>query len=151
MEFITNEKSKSLVVYEGFKFRFHKILENDVQRWPCCKLLLKTSVTNEIIEKNTLTTSMTDVTIPFWVVKSLIINQNEKQLEKICVRPFKVIIEIELRTENILGYRSKGVSLIRHRIHLSRFSVHSKLLKSSKEKITNTGEIFLIVNDEQSF
>lgn len=67
------------------------------------------------------------------------------------VRPFKVIIETELRTENTLGYRSKGVSLIRHRIHLSRLSVQSKLLKSSKEKTTNTGENFLIVNDEQSF
>lgn len=53
MEFITGEMSRTLVVYEEFKFRFHKILENDVQRRPCCKWLVKTSVTNEIVEKHT--------------------------------------------------------------------------------------------------
>lgn len=141
MEFITSENSKSLVVYEGFKFRFHKILKSDVERWPLCKWLLKTSVTNEIIEKNT---DHKHDRCDYTVLSRQKLNnkQNEKQREKICVRPFKLIIETELRTENILRYCSKGVSLIRHKIHLCRFSVHPKLLKISKEKATNTCEKF---------
>jgi hypothetical protein len=29
MEFVNSEKSKSIILYEGYKFRFHKTLKND--------------------------------------------------------------------------------------------------------------------------
>jgi hypothetical protein len=30
-----SERNKTLKVVDGFKFRFHKMLKNDIQRW-CC-------------------------------------------------------------------------------------------------------------------
>ena len=32
-----NEKLKELRVIDGFKFRFHRIMKNDIQRWACTK------------------------------------------------------------------------------------------------------------------
>jgi len=57
MEFVNSEKSKPIIFYEGYKFRFHKTLKNDVQRWPCsvqsCKCFLKLSPLNKIVDSNT--------------------------------------------------------------------------------------------------
>lgn len=36
MEFSISEKNKKIVIIEGFKFRFQKLLRNDIQRWCCC-------------------------------------------------------------------------------------------------------------------
>jgi len=52
-----SEKSKPLIIYEGYKFRFHKTLQNDEQRWPCCvkncNFFIKLSSSNIIVESNT--------------------------------------------------------------------------------------------------
>ena len=57
MEFVNSEKSKPIILYQSYKFRFHKTLKNDVQRWPCsvksCKCFLKLSPLNVIVESNT--------------------------------------------------------------------------------------------------
>uniref|UniRef100_A0A8D8UZF9 FLYWCH-type domain-containing protein n=1 Tax=Cacopsylla melanoneura TaxID=428564 RepID=A0A8D8UZF9_9HEMI len=44
MEFITSERSKTLLVFEGFKFSFQKLLKGDVERWICCTKSCKCSV-----------------------------------------------------------------------------------------------------------
>jgi len=38
---MTSEKNKSVVVKYGHKFRFHKMSNNVVQRWTCCKCTCK--------------------------------------------------------------------------------------------------------------
>jgi len=35
MDFMSSEKGKKIIIEDGFKFRFHKMLRNDVQRWKC--------------------------------------------------------------------------------------------------------------------
>ncbi len=37
MECMLSEKQKEIRIIEGFKFRFHKMLQGEVQRWTCCK------------------------------------------------------------------------------------------------------------------
>lgn len=37
MEIMISEKNKTIIVKYGYKFRFHKMLNNDVQRWTCCR------------------------------------------------------------------------------------------------------------------
>jgi hypothetical protein len=57
VEFVYSEKSRLLIIYDGYKFRFHKTLKDDVQRWPCCfkncKCFIKLSPPNIIVEINT--------------------------------------------------------------------------------------------------
>jgi len=38
---MTSEKGKQIIIEDGFKFRFHKMLQNDVQRWKCCLNMCK--------------------------------------------------------------------------------------------------------------
>ena len=49
-----SEKGKNLVLRDDFKFRFHKPLADDVQRWACtdkkCKAFMKRSSTGCIID-----------------------------------------------------------------------------------------------------
>ncbi|CAI6344328.1 unnamed protein product [Macrosiphum euphorbiae] len=57
MEFVYSEKSKPhIIIYNGYKFRFHKTLQDDVQR-PCCfknfMCFIKLSPSNIIVESNT--------------------------------------------------------------------------------------------------
>ena len=35
MDVMKSERNKTLKIVDGFKFRFHKFLNNDTQRW-CC-------------------------------------------------------------------------------------------------------------------
>lgn len=53
---MVSEKGKDLFILDGDIFRFHKLLKNDVQRWPCvkksCKAFLKLNPSKEIVEKN---------------------------------------------------------------------------------------------------
>lgn len=57
MEYIFSEKSKPLILMDGYKFCFHKILSNDIQRWTFSKSsfkrYLKFKSNNEITESNT--------------------------------------------------------------------------------------------------
>jgi len=52
---ILSEKNKTLFNIDGYKFRYHKTLKNDVQRWSCCKKTCKSYIKlnneNEIIER----------------------------------------------------------------------------------------------------
>jgi hypothetical protein len=50
-----SEKGKKVYIIEGFKFSFHKVLKNDIERWRCiqrtCKSFFKYN-NNLIIEQN---------------------------------------------------------------------------------------------------
>lgn len=52
---IFSEKNKTLFIIDGYKFRYHKTLKNDSQRWSCCKKTFKSYIKlnnkNEIIER----------------------------------------------------------------------------------------------------
>uniref|UniRef100_A0A2S2R2D7 FLYWCH-type domain-containing protein n=1 Tax=Sipha flava TaxID=143950 RepID=A0A2S2R2D7_9HEMI len=37
MESMPSEKNKTILIIKGYKFRFHKMLQGEVQRWTCCK------------------------------------------------------------------------------------------------------------------
>jgi len=49
-----SERNKKLKVVDGFKFRSHKMLKNDIQRWCCtvktCKCFLKFNYNNICID-----------------------------------------------------------------------------------------------------
>lgn len=53
MELMTSELGKTIFIVDGHKFRFHKILKNDIQRWTCylnyCKCYFKLNDHNVII------------------------------------------------------------------------------------------------------
>ena len=55
MKFMVSEKRKELIVLDGFKFRFEKVLANEIQRWSCCKkcckAFLKLNSSKEIVER----------------------------------------------------------------------------------------------------
>ena len=57
MSDMLSERGRPLKVIDGFKYRWHKQLTNNVQRWACsvkkCKCFLKIDVDGDIIESNT--------------------------------------------------------------------------------------------------
>lgn len=52
-----SRRGKDLIIVDNYKFRFHKNLQNNVQRWACtnstCNSFIKTNENKEIIEKHT--------------------------------------------------------------------------------------------------
>lgn len=53
---VISERGKQLIVLDGFKYRFHKMLKNDAKRWICCaqtkekcKAFLKTEGADNIV------------------------------------------------------------------------------------------------------
>jgi hypothetical protein len=55
-EVMFSEKNKKLITVDGFKFGFHKLLRDEVERWTCakraCKSFLKLDSSGFIIERN---------------------------------------------------------------------------------------------------
>ncbi|KAE9544414.1 hypothetical protein AGLY_001593 [Aphis glycines] len=158
MDLMTSERNKTLFIVDGHKFRFHKTLKNDIQRWTCylnyCKCYLKLNDNNSIIfnsdnhnhqkpHEETLNRLQFNNTL------------KRKAILDISTKPSK-LIHTEIRTNNLPPLTLSDVTLIRRNIRNSRNSIHPRLPKSSLETqnslnnmeiLTNTGEPFMIIND----
>ena len=55
-EVILSERNKTIFLIDGYKFRFHKHLSKNHQRWTCCKnnskSFFKLNEFNTIVEKS---------------------------------------------------------------------------------------------------
>jgi len=161
MEFVNSEKSKPIILYEGYKFRFHKTLKNDVQRWPCsvksCKCFLKLSPLNKIVDSNTNHNhNKNDEKV---LNRQILSNSlKRKAIEDISCKPSK-FIRSELKKADVSTLTTNDLSLIRHNVHRARSFVHPPLPKCIKELHaaldsmnikTNIGEPFLFNNDKEN-
>jgi len=159
MEFSISEKNKKIVIIEGFKFRFQKLLRNDVQRWCCClkscKCFFKCENNFNIIEQST------EHNHPKPEQK-LLNRQNisnslkRKAIDDISSKPSK-LLQVELKKNDVETIITSDVALIKRNIRYARTSVHPKLPKSLSELHdslcmyeikTNKLENFLLVNDK---
>uniref|UniRef100_A0A8D8RSN6 FLYWCH-type domain-containing protein n=1 Tax=Cacopsylla melanoneura TaxID=428564 RepID=A0A8D8RSN6_9HEMI len=162
MEFITSERSKTLLVFEGFKFSFQKLLKGDVERWICCTKSCKCSV--KLINNRTDLLEKLNDHNHERIEKKLLNRQKlsnslkRKATADISTRPRKLICS-ELRNSDVDTLDASDLNLIRHNMHRARLARHPTLPKSIEETQnaiknmdiqTNTGEFFLFVNDEET-
>jgi tRNA uridine 5-carbamoylmethylation protein Kti12 len=115
---MSSEKGKKIIIKDGLKFRFHKMLRNDVQRWKCylntCKCFLKLSCTLDIIEKCNVHNHQTcDEKV---LNRQKLSNSVKKKAQDdISTRPSK-IIRSELKNSDILSIDTNDLKLIKNNI-----------------------------------
>uniref|UniRef100_A0A8D9A100 FLYWCH-type domain-containing protein n=1 Tax=Cacopsylla melanoneura TaxID=428564 RepID=A0A8D9A100_9HEMI len=94
---VLSERGKELIIINGYKFRFHKNLAHDMQRWKCtkssCKSFIKTSQLGTILEEPG------EHCHPPFETKDIqrqhINNQlKRKAVENICDRPLKILHQL---------------------------------------------------------
>lgn len=159
MEFLKSEKGKPLIYFEQFIYRYHKTLNNGSQRWPCsvksCKCYLKLSSCNILIEKQV---NHNHEKCDENVMTRRIVSNSLKQkaVEDICTRPAKLIAS-KLREGDVSTLTTTDIAFIRHNMHRAHLVKHPKLPNNAEETHlaiskmtieTNTGEKFLLVNDD---
>lgn len=159
-----SEKNKSLKVISGYKFRFHKFLKNDVERWYCtvktCKCFAKLIVKSLIDTEIDIFNEHNHEPLPENILTRQKISNNlkRKAVEDMFVRPSK-ILHSELKNDNIENITSGDVLLLKRNIHNARYSKLPKLptsltqihetLKNMEFK-TIKGEDFLLVNNNET-
>ena len=157
-----SEKQRDLFVIGVYKFRFHKYLKNNLERWCCCKKTCTAYIHLNSDNK---------------VVKKVLDHRHEEKKEKlnrqvvsntlkrkaiddICEKPSK-IINRELLTHDVDTLTTYDLQLIRKNMHYARTSILPKLPKNLEELhtsldnmsdflLTNRSENFLLVNDKES-
>ncbi|CAI6349381.1 unnamed protein product [Macrosiphum euphorbiae] len=113
------EKLKELHVIDGFKFRFHRIMKNEIQRWACtnkrCNAFLKLN-THSVKIKNNLEHKNHEADEKRSLVRQKLSNSvKRKAVEQLCERLSKIIhSEITQDDSNVLD--TKVINLIRKRI-----------------------------------
>lgn len=157
-----SERGKTVLIVDGFKFGFQKLLANELKRWTCnkkiCSAYLKTNLINEIqfdISNITHTcTKDSEQKINRQIVSN---NLKRKALEQLTERPSKLLHE-EIKSHNVntSTLTTTDVSYIKNNMHHARTSVYPKLPQDLNEVHTvldsievNTvlGENFLLLND----
>lgn len=160
MEVIISERGRNLLVLHGYKFRFHKTLANNTERWMCskntCKSFLKLGKNEEVLagpsphsheplEENKLER------------QKLSNGLKRKASDDICARPSK-LIHLALKNNDIETLTRNDISLIKRNMLNARQSKHVNP-RSTEETLsavgnmdikTNANEDFVIVNDLQS-
>lgn len=132
MECMLSEKQKEIRIIEGFKFRFHKMLQGEVQRWTCCKnsckcffKLTSNNVMSDIYNEHNHNKCDEQV-----ITRQKISNAvKRKAIDDISVRPSK-ILHNEFKNGDILTLTTNDVILIKQNIHYARSLLHPKLPKS---------------------
>lgn len=158
MECMLSEKQKEIRIIEGFKFRFHKMLQGEVQRWTCCKnsckcffKLTSNNVMSDIYNEHNHNKCDEQV-----ITRQKISNAvKRKAIDDISVRPSK-ILHNEFKNGDILTLTTNDVILIKQNIHYARSLFHPKLPKSIHETqnalksmniVTIKDENFMFLND----
>jgi len=153
-----SEKNKKFLIIKGYKFRFHNILLDEVQRWTCCKNLckcyFKLSSGNVVLGNcNEHNHEKCDEKI---YNRQLISNAVKwKVVGYISTQPSKILYN-EFKNVDISTLPPNDVILIKQNIHHTRTSLHPKWPKSTYETqnalksmniITNNDENFMFLND----
>lgn len=153
MDFMSSEKGKKMIIEDGFKFRFHKMLRNDVQRWKCylntCKCFLKLSSTLDIIEKcNVHNHQKCDDKV---LNRQKLSNSvKRKAQDNISTRPSK-LIRSELKNSDIPSINTNDLKLIRNNIHHARKVLYPKLPKSMQEVHNCLSTMNITTNKDEQF
>lgn len=154
-----SEKNKTLIFINGYKFCFHKLLKNDIQRWKCfkktCKSYTKLNEKNEILERPSEHNHKSD-SIEILNRQKLSNNLKRKAIDDLYDKPSK-LIHREL-SNDVSTLTSYDLTLIRKNMHHARASVIPKLPNnlldlhnSLKENIkSNQDEKFLLINDYEN-
>jgi len=153
-----SEKQKTLKIIKGFKFRFHKMLQGEVQRWTCCKNSCKCffKLTSDNVMSEIFNEHRHDKCDENVLTRQKISNAvKRKAVDDISVRPSK-ILHNEFKNGDISTLTTNDVILIKQNIHHARSLLHPKLPKSTHETqnalksmniITNNDENFMFLND----
>jgi hypothetical protein len=119
-----SEKGKKVYIIEGFKFSFHKVLKNDIERWRCiqrtCKSFFKYN-NNLIIEQN-LTHNHNCDSEKILNRQALNNNLKRKSQNDICEKPSK-LIHYEFKKKDINTLTRYDCTLIKKSIHRARKSI----------------------------
>lgn len=157
-----SEKGKTLIVRNEFKFRFHKLLADDVQRWACtekkCKAFLKRSRSGTLIDE-----SKADVhsnhepsTLSSLEKQRISNGVKRKALDDVSERPSKLICR-ELDAAALQVLTGNDVKNMRRSIYRQRRTVYPPLPQTLEElhtalenfeMRTKQREDFLLVNNE---
>jgi len=118
-EVILSERNKTIFVIDGYKFRFHKNLANNHQRWTCCKnnckSFFKLNEFNTIVEKSI--SHNHEQPSENLINRQKISNKlKRKALDDPVERPSK-IIHRELRENDTDTLNTYDLQLIRKNIH----------------------------------
>ncbi|KAF0704478.1 FLYWCH-type domain-containing protein, partial [Aphis craccivora] len=120
---ILSEKNKTLFNIDGYKFRYHKTLKNDVQRWSCCKKTCKSYIKlnneNEIIERVNDHNHIKD-SVEVFNRQQLSNNLKRKAVEELYDKPSKLIHGA--LSKDIPTLTTYDLTLIRNNIHHARSS-----------------------------
>jgi len=154
-----SEKGKKVYVIDGFKFSFHKLLKNDIERWRCiqrsCKSFFK-YYNNEFTEQN-LTHNHNCDSEKILNRQTLKNNLKRKAQDDLCEKTSKLVYS-ELKNNNIKTLTRYDCTLIKKNIHHARKNillnipqnydeVHKLLIELNTK--TNKEEDFLLVNDNK--
>jgi len=131
-----SEKLKELRVVDGFKFRFHRIMKNEIQRWACtnkrCNAFLKFDTHGVEIDNNLEHNNHAADEKRSLVRQKLSNSVKRKAVEQLCERPSK-IIHSEITPDDLNILDSKDINLIRKNIHTARMSKYPILPKTLLE------------------
>jgi len=117
------------VLIDGFKFRFHKLLKDDIQRWCCClktcKSYFKCQQNFKILEQH--------VEHNHPKPDEKLLNRQKisnslkrKAIEDISSKPLK-LLHVEFKNKDVETITTSDVTLIKRNIRYARTSVQPKL------------------------
>ena len=110
-----SEKLKELRVVDGFKFRFHRIMKNEIQRWACtnkrCNAFLKFDTHGVEIDNNLEHNNHAADEKRSLVRQKLSNSVKRKAVEQLCGRPIK-IIHSEITPDDLNILDSTDINLI---------------------------------------
>lgn len=161
MNVMNSEKNKTLKLIGGYKFRFHKFLKNETERWSCtvktCKCFAKFSNNNCLVES--FNEHNHEKLSEIVLIRNKLSNTlKRKAVDHMFDNPSK-ILQTELKSGDIENLTTKDILLVKRNIHNARASVLPKLpnsltevhevLKNIEIK-TNKDEYFLLVNNNET-
>jgi len=152
-----SSKSKPLYAFNGYKFRFHKQLANEFERWCCCKKTCWAFFKKSPIgEMSNITAHNHGPENEHELMRQSLSNRvKRKAKEQLCEWPAK-LLHSEVTPNELSALNGYDVSLIRKNIHYARSSILPPLPSSLEELHsrldtldlkTKLNENFLFVND----
>ncbi|XP_008181876.1 uncharacterized protein LOC103309079 [Acyrthosiphon pisum] len=155
-----SEKNKEIKIIDKFKYRFHKMLANDVERWSCtnkkCKCYFKRSGSLLLVNESKLTDHRHEPDSSELLKRQSIRNNlKRKATEDITLRP-ATLIHSQINRDGIDDLTTDDISCIRRGIYMARRKILPTLPKNIKQvhetiELLNIktiqGEPFVLIND----
>lgn len=160
---IKSEKGKDLLVIDGFKFSFHKLLARDtLKRWLCasrktqCKAFVKTKLDRPEVIESSLNHNHEKLSEELLNRQTLSNAVKIKAIEDVSAKPMGLIRK-EVRESHCETITTHDVERMRKNMYTARSKIASKLptnivefhsLLNSVTLKTNRDEYFILKNDE---